>query len=99
MEGSSSKLLANLPCPEPEVEVARASGTNKEPDGGDEDNEDGGNSNEDENLLDYPFDGPNNPEEALIPQVAKMKSLKSRKGSHHSKYEEIEASVAKISVH
>ena len=51
MEGGSSEPLANPPCPEPEVEVAGASGTNEEPDGGDEDNEDTGDSNEEEKKI------------------------------------------------
>ncbi len=61
--------------------------------GGAKNDDDGSESEREDGLMDYSFDGPANLEGAWIPQVAKTKQNKS---GHHSKYEEIKGPVAEF---
>ncbi|KAF8327974.1 uncharacterized protein EI90DRAFT_3126619 [Cantharellus anzutake] len=90
--GPPSDALVDLPLPE--VRSVNAQRTDEEFQ--DDDDDDGAESNEEENLMDYPFDGPTNPEGAQIPRGDKTKSSKPHKSGRHSKYENIESSVAEF---
>jgi len=92
-----SDALVDLPLPELECAQVQSVNTQRtDEELQDDDDNDGTKSNEEENLMDYPFDGPTNPEGAQIPQGDKMKSSKPHKSGHHSKYENIKSSVVEF---
>ncbi len=87
----SSEVPMDHHHPEPEPMEDRLDDDNNDNDNDDDNTE----SNMETNLSAYPFDGPTNPEGARIHQALKAK-LKSQKRSHHSKFDEIESSVAEF---